>query len=151
MNHKEPVPGYIITIILGVAGLLILGVYLRLLFRGGGLLGISLAALAVGLLAYWIREATRLFKGEEPKVEGGWDVDVIEDSRDITIVARIPGPCEKVAVFLKGRVLQVKGEKDLKLSIPLKEDVRISSSTYKNRVLQVKLEKLLKRSKTPRR
>lgn len=148
MSRKEPVPGYIITVILGMVGLLLLGVYLRLLFRGGGLLGIFLAALAIGLLAYWIREITHLFKGEvEPKIEGGWDVDVIEDSEDITVVARIPGPCEKVAVFLKGKVLQVKGEKGLKLSIPLKDEVRISSSTYKNRVLQVKLEKILKRDK----
>ncbi|MEM3677443.1 MAG: hypothetical protein QW176_04785 [Candidatus Bathyarchaeia archaeon] len=147
MNHREPVPGYILALILGFAGLLILGVYLRALFRGGGLLGIILAALALGLLAYWIREVTHLFKGEvEPgKTEGGWDVDVIEDSEDITIVARMPSPCEKVAVLLKGRILQVKGEENLKLSIPLKEDVRISGSTYKNRILQVKLEKIMKK------
>ncbi|MGC8961169.1 MAG: hypothetical protein ACP5K1_01825 [Candidatus Bathyarchaeia archaeon] len=150
MSRKEPVPGYVLALILGSAGLLILGVYLRALLRGGGLLGISLAALALGLLAYWIRELTHLFKGEaeSEKIEGGWDVDVIENPRDITIVARMPSPCEKVAVLLKGRVLHVKGEENLKLSIPLKEDVRISGSTYKNRILQVKLEKIIKKGKT---
>jgi HSP20 family molecular chaperone IbpA len=149
VSFREPIPGYIVALILGVLGLLVLGVYLRILFRGGGLLGVSLAVLALALMAYWIRELTRLFKGgaELERIEGEWDVDVIEDSKDITIVARMPSTCEKVAVFLRGRVLQVKGERDLKINIPLKDDVRISGSTYKNRVLQVKLEKILKGGK----
>ncbi len=144
MGNGGSVSGHILAMSLGVLALLFLGVYLRLLLRGGGLLGVVLAALAGVLLVYWIREVTQMFKTREKAhpVER-WDVDVIEDSNDITIVARIPDPCEKVALFLKGRVLKIKGESDLKLDIPLKEDVKISSSTYKNRVLQVKLRKVI--------
>lgn len=36
MSFREPIPGYIVALILGVLGLLVLGVYLRILFRGGG-------------------------------------------------------------------------------------------------------------------
>ena len=147
-NMKQSIPNYVLAVAIGVIGILFLGIYLRLLLRGGGLLGVVLASLAVGLLAYWIREATQLFKTKEKTQPiQRWDVDVIEDPNNITIVTRIPDPCEKVAVFLKGRVLQVKGERsNLKLDIPLKEDVKISDSTYKNRVLQVKLKKLLNRN-----
>ncbi|MEM2123331.1 MAG: Hsp20/alpha crystallin family protein [Candidatus Bathyarchaeia archaeon] len=149
MSVRGSVPGYVVALVLSVLGLLVLGVYMRLLFRGGGVLGVSLAALGLALLAYWIREVALLFRGEEgsERIEGGWDVDVIEDSKDIIIVARVPDPCEKVAVFLRGKVLHVKGEKNLKLNIPLKDKVRISDSTFKNRVLQVKLEKILEQGK----
>jgi hypothetical protein len=146
-NYRKNIPDYFIAIVVGIIGILFFGVYLRILFRGGGILGVILAVLAGGLLAYWLKEATQLFKIKtKTHSKQKWDVDVFEDSKNITIVARIPNPCEKVAVFLKGRVLQVKGERDLKLDIPLKEDVKISGSTYKNRVLQVTLRKLINKN-----
>jgi HSP20 family molecular chaperone IbpA len=117
--------------------------------KGGGIIGVFLALLAGGILVYWMKEVMNQFKvNEKSSSAEKWDLDVIEDNRDITIVTKIPSPCAKVAIFLKGRVLHVTDESNLKLDIPLKKDVKILSSTYKNKVLQIKLEKIVKKSES---
>lgn len=149
INYRESTLGFIIVIILGTLGIILLGMYLRLIMRGGGIVGVFLALLAGGILVYWMKEVTSQFKGNEKSSSTEkWDIDVIEDKRDITIVTKIPSPCEKVAIFLKGRVLHVTDEGNLKLDIPLKRDVKLLGSTYKNKVLQVKLEKIVKKSES---
>ena len=147
IKYRESTSGYMIVIILGTLGILLLGMYFRLIMRGGGIVGVFLALLAGGILVYWIKEVMSQFKvNEKSSPADKWDIDVIEDKRDITIVTKIPSPCEKVAIFLKGRVLHVTDESNLKLDIPLKRDVKLLGSTYKNKVLQIKLEKIGKKS-----
>lgn len=149
INYRESTFGSIIVIVLGTLGILLLGMYLRLIMRGGGIIGVFLALLAGGILVYWMKEVMNQFKvNEKSSSAEKWDLDVIEDNRDITIVTKIQSPCEKVAIFLKGRVLHVTDESNLKLDIPLKNDVKILSSTYKNKVLQIKLEKIVKKSES---
>jgi len=129
-----------------IVGILVIGVVLVLLIRvQRGLLGIVLAAIAVGLLVYWINEVRKTIKRElsipiTPNTMK-WSPDIVYHGDEIIVVGRVPGPEEKVEVKFKHGVLEVRGGQNFHEFVTLQEHFRVEEVNYLNCVLQVRLTK----------
>jgi len=132
----------IVGTVLGAAA--IIGLALVLVRLQRGLIGMILAILAAGLFAYWLTEFRKTVRKElQPAApRKDWEYEVMEGSNEVTVIAEVPGPSEKVKVNLLDRTLQIEGGKAFRrrVSVPMK--VEISSFTYLNGVLQVRMKKL---------
>lgn len=126
-----------------VVGMLVIAVVLALLVRvQRGLLGIVLAAVAVGLLVYWIGELRKTVKKEfyAPSVVK-WNPDILYEGDEIIVVGVVPGPENKVKAEFSNGILEVRGGQRFREFVRLGKNLRIEETKYVNRVLQVKLRK----------
>ncbi len=126
-------------------GLIVIGVVLVLLIRiQRGLLGIVLAALAVGFLAYWTSELRKAVKKEfsiprAPK----WVPEIFDQGDDIIVIGTVPGREENVKAEFRNGILEIQGDQGFHAFVALKKELRIEEIRYVNRVLQVRLIKSL--------
>lgn len=139
-NYQEFV-STLVTIV-GIALIAVLGLILVRIQRG--LLGMILAILAAGLLAYWLTELRRTVKKELKPIipRRGWQYEVMDGAEEVTFVAEVPGPAEQVKVNLTEEVLEIEGGKGFKQTVNVPSKVKISGYSYLNGVLQVKMKKL---------
>lgn len=129
-----------------IVGILVIGVVLVLLIRvQRGLLGIVLAAIAVGLVVYWMNELRKTVKQEFPipatPSTTKWSPDIFYRGDEIIVVGRVPGPEEKVRVKFRNGTLEVRGGQNFHESVTLQEHLRVEEVNYTNCVLQVRLIK----------
>ncbi|MFQ6010952.1 MAG: Hsp20/alpha crystallin family protein [Nitrososphaerales archaeon] len=136
------------TIMLAVMiiGVIVIGVILMLLVRvQRGLLGIVLAALASGLLIYWLREVRTIvkkeFSGPVTKSKTEWEYDLLEMKDEVTLVADVPGPQEEIKVQLEGEKLEIRGGNNFFKTVTLPKILDILNTNYLNGVLEVKLKR----------
>ena len=135
-----------ISIILIIIGLIAIGIMAILLIRfQRGLLGFILTALAVALLIFWLKEIQKTIKEElaivKPSPETKWIYDVIDYGTEITIIAEVPGPENKVKVGLIDHDLEILGGQGFRKLVKLSEEVEIMGTIYRNGILQVKLKR----------
>ncbi|MEM3063181.1 MAG: hypothetical protein QW303_06540, partial [Nitrososphaerota archaeon] len=111
MRIKEDMADMIPLIVI-IIGLVAIGIIAILLIRfQRGLLGFILTALAVTLLIFWLKEIQKTIKEElaQPLSKTKWIYDVIDYGTEITIIAEVPGPENKVKVNLIDHDLEIFG------------------------------------------
>jgi HSP20 family molecular chaperone IbpA len=126
-----------------IAGILAIAVVVALLIRvQRGLLGMALAAVAVGLLVYWISEFRKTVKKElsVPSVTK-WSPDIFHQGDEIIVVGAVPGSDKKVNAEFRNGTLELRGEQRFHEFVNLGEHLKIEETKYVNRVLQVRLRK----------
>lgn|GEM_PF-973572 len=146
-----------------IIGVALAGIILGLLVRfERGIVGLLVAGAAIGLLAYWLMEI-RKAAGGEVKVEiarqeapsrtlmeqrppkarkpEGWTYDLIDEGEQMTLIAEVPSPTEKIRVTQSERTLQIVSGQDFDQVVELPENAEVLKATYKNRVLQIVLRK----------
>ena len=132
----------IIGTVLGAAA--IIGLALILVRIQRGLIGMILAILAAGLFAYWLTEFRKTvrkeFRAVAPKKD--WEYEVMEGDGEVTVIAEVPGPSEKVKINLVDNTLQIEGSKGFHRTVSIPTKVEINSFTYLNGVLQVRMRKI---------
>ena len=134
-----------INIVTLLVGIVLIAVVLSLLVRfQRGLLGIVLGGLATVLASYWILELRRTLK-RELKIRNfeakEWSPDIIDDTDEILIVGKVPGPEEKIKVILHENLLEVKGGLNFSELIRLPSRAVSFNTAYNNGVLEVRLKK----------
>ena len=136
----------IISVAVLIIGIVVVGVILTLVVRiQRGLLGIILGGLAVGLLAYWLREFRKmarkeLFPRSLPKKQ--WSYELLDSGAEMTLVGEVPGPEENVNATVNERRLTVKGGNNFEKEVTLPTNSEILDTSYVNGVLHIKLRKL---------
>lgn len=135
-----------ISLIVIIIGLIAIGIIAILLIRfQRGLLGFILTALAVALLIFWLKEIQKTIKEElaivKPPPETKWIYDIIDHGTEITIIAEVPGPENKVKVSLINHNLEILGGQGFRKLVKLSEEVEIMETIYRNGILQVKLKR----------
>lgn len=139
-------PSSIMLVVL-IIGVIVIGVILMLLVKvQRGLLGIVLAALASGLLIYWLREVRGIVKQEfsstgVPRAKPEWNYDLLEMKDEVTLVADVPGPKEEIKVQLEGEKLEIRGGNNFFKTVTLPKILNILNTNYLNGVLEVKLKR----------
>lgn len=137
-----PIGDFLNYIVL-VLGIVAMAVVLTLLIRvQRGLLGIVLGAIAVVLLAYWIRELRKIVKKEFSLASAQikWTPDLLDKDDEIVVVGIVPGP-ESVNAEFRDGVLEIRGGQGFHEFVVLEKALRIKEVRYVNRVLQVTLAK----------
>ncbi len=143
---RNEAPSTIMLAVL-IIGVIIIGVILMLLVRvQRGLLGIILAALASGLLIYWLREVRGIVKQEfsssgVTRSKPEWNYDLMEMKDEVTLVADVPGPEEEIKVQLEGEKLEIRGGNNFFKTVKLPKILNILNTNYLNGVLEVKLKR----------
>jgi len=110
----------------------------------GGFLGSIIGFTVILMLIYWLREIRKIFVEEKPKeVESDheWLHDLIEVEDSITLVARVPGPPDKVKVKINDETLEIRGGGNFLKRLQVPRDSKILEKSYVNGVLQVKLKR----------
>jgi len=130
-----------------IIGIVVIGVILILIVRvQRGWLGVILAGLAAVLLAYWLKETRKTIREELAPTSyiksKKWIHEVIDAEAEVTVVAEVPGPEEKVKVKLMGNTLEISGGHNYEKIIELPGRAEIVKTTYVNNVLNVRLRKL---------
>jgi len=150
-----------------IIGVALAGIILGLLVRfERGIVGLLVAGVAIGLLAYWLMEIRKAAGGEikveiarqagpsrkpvEPRLPQaqkpeGWTYDLIDEGEQMTLIAEVPSPTEKIKVTQSERMLQIVSGQDFDQVVELPENAEVLKATYKNRVLQIILRKTLMR------
>lgn len=134
------------SLIITIIGLIVIGIIAILLIRfQRGLLGFILTALAVVLLVFWLKEIQKTIKEEialvKPSPKTKWIYDVIDYGMEITIIAEVPGPENKVKVSLINHDLEILGGQGFRKLVKISEEVEIIGTIYRNGILQVKLKR----------
>jgi hypothetical protein len=126
-----------------IAGILVIALVLALLVRvQRGLLGIAVAAVAVGLLVYWISEFRKTVKKElSVPSTVKWSPDILYQGDEVIVVGAVPGPDKKVNAEFRNGTLELRGEQKFHEFVTLGEHLIIEETKYVNRVLQVRLRK----------
>jgi HSP20 family molecular chaperone IbpA len=126
-----------------IAGILVIALVVALLVRiQRGLLGIAVAAVAVGLLVYWISEFRKTVRKElSVPSTVKWNPDILYQDDEVIVVGEVPGPDKKVNVEFRNGTLELRGEQKFHEFITLGEHLKIEETKYVNRVLQVRLRK----------
>ncbi|MEM3630850.1 MAG: hypothetical protein QXY18_05500 [Nitrososphaerota archaeon] len=143
MRIKEDMTDMIPLIVI-IIGLVAIGIIAILLIRfQRGLLGFILTALAVTLLIFWLKEIQKTIKEEiaQPLSKTKWIYDVIDYGTEITIIAEVPGPENKVKVSLIDHDLEILGGQGFRKLVKIYEEVEIMETIYRNGILQVKLKR----------
>ncbi|MEM3063523.1 MAG: hypothetical protein QW303_08285, partial [Nitrososphaerota archaeon] len=70
-----------------------------------------------------------------------WIYDVIDYGTEITIIAEVPGPENKVKVNLIDHDLEIFGGQGFRKLVKVYEEVEIMETIYRNGILQVKLKR----------
>jgi len=139
-------PGTIMLVV-SIIGVIIIGIILMSLVKvQRGLLGIILAALASGLLIYWLREVRGIVKKEfssdgVTRSKPEWNYDLMEMKDEVTLVADVPGPEEEIKVQLEGGKLEIRGGNNFFKTVNLPKILNILNTNYLNGVLEVKLKR----------
>lgn len=139
-------PSTIMLVVL-IIGVIVIGVIIMLLVKvQRGLLGIVLAALASGLLIYWLREVRGIVKqefssGGVTRSKPEWEYDLLEMKDEVTLVADVPGPKEEIKVQLDGEKLEIRGGNNFFKTVTLPKILNILNTNYLNGVLEVKLKR----------
>lgn len=139
-------PSTIMLVVL-IIGVIVIGVIIMLLVKvQRGLLGIVLAALASGLLIYWLREVRGIVKQEfssdgVTRSKPEWEYDLLEMKDEVTLVADVPGPKEEIKVQLDGEKLEIRGGNNFFKTVTLPKILNILNTNYLNGVLEVKLKR----------
>ncbi|MBI4257347.1 MAG: Hsp20/alpha crystallin family protein [Thaumarchaeota archaeon] len=125
----------------GIALIALLGFILVRVQRG--LLGIILAVIAVVLIAYWLTEMRRTVKKELNPIipKKSWQYEIMDGGSEMTFVAEVPGPSEKIKVNFVKDVLEIEGGSGFKQSVNIPVKVEVGNYSYLNGVLQVKMRK----------
>jgi len=129
-----------------IVGIILIGIILTLVFRAQkGLLGVALAGSAIVLLAYWLKEIRETLRKEwipvKPTKEVGWAPEIIKTNDEVVVVAKVPGPEEKVKANLHYRTLEITGGRNFWKTIELQEEFEELQATYKNGILSIRLMK----------
>lgn len=144
MEMKNKDINNITSIIITIIGLIIIGIITIFLIRfQRGLLGIMLAILTIVLLIFWLKEIQKTIKEgiSQFSLKTKWIYDIIDYGTEITIIAEVPGPENKIKVGLINHNLKILGGKGFKKIIKLPEEAEIIEKFYRNGILQVKLKK----------
>ena len=131
----------IVMMIVGGSAVLAL---ILLLSRFRGVVGLLFGGLAALLLIYWLRELRHNINLERIRPlsrSSNWSYDVIEYPEEVSIVAEVPGPAEKVSARLEAGNLQIAGGNDFLRNIVVTDAVSVLRTTYVNGVLNVRLKK----------
>lgn len=135
----------IASTLLLVIGIVVIGAVLAIILRvQRGLIGVLLAGVAVGLLAYWLREIRRVIQAERPQIkprQPEWTYDILDGQEEIAVVAEVPGPEDQVRVTLQGSRLEIHGGNNFRKDLQLPSAVDLAAITYRNGVLNVRLRK----------
>ena len=114
------------------------------LSRFRGVVGLFFGVLATLLLIYWLRELRHninLGRIRPLSRSSKWSYDIIEYPEEVSIVAEVPGPAEKVSARLDAGNLQISGGNDFLRNIVITNAVSVLRTTYVNGVLDVRLKK----------
>ena len=136
----------ILTLLVGGGAILAL---ILTLSRLRGVVGLLFAGLATVLLIYWFRELRHnipLGRIRPLSRSSNWSYDVIDYPEEVSIVAEVPGPAEKVSARLEAGNLQIAGGNDFLKNIVIPDVVSVLRTTYVNGVLNVRLKKPIARS-----
>ena len=131
----------IMTLILGGGGIIALTF---LLARLRGVVGLLFGGLAAVLLVYWLRELRKGIRLERVRPlarSSNWSYDIIDYPEEVSVVAEVPGPVERVSARLQAGTLQIAGGNDFVRSIAVSNAVSVLRTTYVNGVLNVRLKK----------
>jgi len=145
VKRQAQIPiGDFLNYVILVLGIVAMTVVLTLLIRvQRGLLGIVLGAIAVVLLAYWVRELRKIVKKEFslPNAQTKWAPDLLDRGDEIVLVGIVPGPESRVNAEFRDGVLEIHGGQGFHEFVALRQALRIREIKYANRVLQVRLTK----------
>jgi hypothetical protein len=152
-----------LTIVFGIA---IIGAVATLLVRlQRGFLGLILSGIAVVLLTFWLKEL-RVFLKNKPKIFGSssiriswdkdassvqekkddtWSYDIFDDAGEKVLVARVPGPEERIKVRSKKDRLQISGGQGFSKVLIMPDNIKINSFSFKNGVLLVRFNSEIKK------
>lgn len=134
-----------ISLVILAVGVVAVGIIIAFFVRmQRGLLGIILGALAVGLLVYWLREMRKVVREERARVvhrQSRWAYDLIDDKEEMTVIADVPGPADKVRIKADYKILRIWGGDNFEKSLTLPDPVAIVNFTYVNGVLNIRLKK----------
>jgi len=138
----------LLTNILSIMSIAVVALLLILLFKvKGGILGMVLGTIAVAALIYWLKEIKKIL-GEEKALspeEAEWFYDLIEEGEGLTLIAKVPGPAEKVKVRLINEILEIKGSGNFMQRLHVPKGAQLQDKSYVNGILHVRLQRL----KTP--
>lgn len=143
----------VIKNILSIVSVAVVALFIILIFKlTGGLLGLVLGTIAVAALIYWLKEIKGILtEGEAPSPkEAEWFFDLIEDEKGVTIIAKVPGPEEKVKVRLVNEYLEIKGGADFNQKVRVPKNAKLQDISYINGVLEVKLQTEITQKKKTR-
>jgi len=130
--------------ILSMVSIAVVALLLILLFKvKGGFLGVVLGTVAVAALIYWFKEIKKIFKEEKayPTEEAEWFYDITDEGESVTLIAKVPGPPEKVKVRLVNEKLEIEGGANFMRRIHVPKGAQLQHKSYINGVLHVKLQK----------
>ncbi len=131
--------------ILSIISIAVVALLLILIFKiKGGILGIVLGTIAVAALIYWLKEIKKLFREEKvhhPE-EDEWFYDLINEDEGVTLIAKVPGPAEKVKVKLMNDILEIRGGENFMRRVHVPKGARLQNKSYVNGVLHVKLQRV---------
>jgi len=130
--------------ILSMVSIAAVALLLILLFKvKGGFLGVVLGTVAVAALIYWFKEIKKTFKEEKayPTEEAEWFYDITDEGESVTLIAKVPGPPEKVKVRLVNEKLEIEGGANFMRRIHVPKGAQLQHKSYINGVLHVKLQK----------
>jgi HSP20 family protein len=137
--------GDLFQLVLLVVGAVVMMALLTLVVRGQrGLLGVLLAILAFGLLAYWVNEIRAALRGGADRMPKGigeqWIYDLVRRGEGFLFIAEVPGPEEEVSISVIGRTVEVFGGGGFHRVVKLPKRMRLSGFSYLNGVLKASLE-----------
>lgn len=108
-----------------------------------------LAAVAAGLVIFWVRELHRMSSSEEQKLmpeseKRDWVYDLIKNESEMVFVAEVPGPEDQINVRFTSGILRIKGGQNFTKDVQIEAstEMGISDYKYRNGVLTIKLQKI---------
>ncbi len=165
MNSEKRKVEDIFSFLTTVFGIAVIGIVVTLLVRlQRGFLGLILSGIAVVLLTFWLKEL-RVFLKNKPKIFGSssirvswdkdassvqekkddlWSYDIFDDAGEKVLVARVPGPEERIKVRTKKNKLQIFGGQGFSKVLIMPDKIEINSFSFKNGVLLVRFSSEIK-------
>lgn len=145
MKRDREKPGELLTDILSIMSVAVVALLLILLFKvKGGILGMVLGTIAVAALIYWLKEIKKIF-GEEKALspeEVEWFYDLIEEGEGLTLIAKVPGPAERVKVRLINEILEIEGSGNFMQRVHVPKGAQLQDKSYVHGILHIKLQRL---------
>ncbi|MCW3975565.1 MAG: hypothetical protein NWE86_04910 [Candidatus Bathyarchaeota archaeon] len=165
MNSVKRKTDDLFSFLTTVFGITVIGIVVTLLVRlQRGFFGLILSGIAVVLLAYWLKEL-RVFLKNKPNIFGAssikiswnkdassvqekkddsWSYDIFDDADEKVLVARVPGPEERIKVRSKKNKLQIFGGQGFSKVLIMPDNIEINSFSFKNGVLLVRFSNEIK-------